>query len=80
MSSFLSDIFSTPRAQLITTAVVSGTVVATLIIGYQALEREERLSALKSSIPSVADEKHHTSKVSYFYMIFFKIFFSFVWS
>lgn len=63
MSGYIADVFSTPRAQLITTAVVSGAAVATLIFGYQALEREERLSALKSSIPPVSDESHPTTKV-----------------
>lgn len=63
MSGYISNLISTPRGQLITTAVFSGAAVATLIFGYQALEREERLSALKNSIPSINDGKHHTSKV-----------------
>lgn len=65
MSGYIPEIFSTPRAQLLTTAVVSGAAVATLIFGFQALEREERLSALKSSIPSIS-EKHHTTKVRFY--------------
>jgi tRNA threonylcarbamoyladenosine dehydratase len=57
MSSFFSsDIFSNPRFQLFATAVFSGATVASLILGYQALEREERLSELKKSIPSLDDE------------------------
>lgn len=64
MSGYIPDLFSTPKGQLITTAVVSGAAVATLIFGFQALEREERLSALKDSIPSISDEKHRTAKVS----------------
>ncbi|KAJ3494085.1 hypothetical protein NLG97_g4304 [Lecanicillium saksenae] len=66
MSGYIPDLFSTPRGQLITTAVVSGAAVATLIFGFQALEREERLSALKNSIPSISDEKHHTTKLNSF--------------
>ncbi|KAJ4150500.1 hypothetical protein LMH87_011248 [Akanthomyces muscarius] len=66
MSGYISNLISTPRGQLITTAVFSGAAVATLIFGYQALEREERLSALKNSIPSINDGKHHTSKLNSF--------------
>ncbi|EGX91046.1 ThiF domain protein, putative [Cordyceps militaris CM01] len=66
MSGYIPDLFSTPRGQLVTTAVISGAVVASLIFGYQALEREERLSALKSSIPSISDGRHHTTKLNSF--------------
>jgi hypothetical protein len=64
MSSFFpSDLFSTPRFQLVATALVSGFTVASLIFGYQALEREERLEELKKSIPPPDDE--HESRVRY---------------
>lgn len=63
MSSYISNFFSTTRVQLIATAVVSGATAATLILGYQALEREERLSQLKSSIPAVTEDGHHINKV-----------------
>ncbi|KAK5991251.1 tRNA threonylcarbamoyladenosine dehydratase 2 [Cladobotryum mycophilum] len=52
MSSFLSDTLSSPRFHLFATAALSGATVASLILGYQALEKEERLSELKSSMPS----------------------------
>ncbi|PFH59814.1 hypothetical protein XA68_11862 [Ophiocordyceps unilateralis] len=49
------SLFYSERLQLLVTAVVSGAAVASLIFGYQALERELRLSALKRSIPSLAE-------------------------
>ncbi|RDA95270.1 hypothetical protein CP533_3474 [Ophiocordyceps camponoti-saundersi (nom. inval.)] len=50
-------LFPSERFQLlVATAVISGAAVASLILGYQALEREARLSALKGSIPSVAEK------------------------
>lgn len=63
MSSFFSDTLSNPRFQFLATAVLSGATVASLILGYQALEREERLEELKSSIPQLGDGRHQTSKV-----------------
>ncbi|EGR46807.1 uncharacterized protein TRIREDRAFT_65672 [Trichoderma reesei QM6a] len=56
MPSFLTDTISNPRIQLLATAAASGAAVAGLIFGYQALEREERLSELKSSIPSLSND------------------------
>ncbi|KAK2020816.1 ThiF family protein [Colletotrichum zoysiae] len=52
MSSFFSKAASSPHAQLAATAVLSGATVACLILGYQALERKERIEGLKKSIPS----------------------------
>ncbi|KAH7316710.1 ubiquitin-protein ligase molybdopterin-converting factor [Stachybotrys elegans] len=52
MSSYISDIISQHRFQLLATAVASGATAAALLLAYQRLEREERISALKSSIPS----------------------------
>ncbi|KAG6033309.1 hypothetical protein E4U41_006943 [Claviceps citrina] len=66
MSSLLSDALSNPRFQLFATAVLSGATVASLLLGYQALEREERLEELKSSIPPVSDGSHQTSKLNDF--------------
>ena len=63
MASFFSDTIANPRFQLFATAVLSGATVASLLLGYQALEREERLSELKQSIPSLADDPHDTKKV-----------------
>jgi hypothetical protein len=53
MSSFLSsETLSNPRFQLFAAAAFSGATVASLILGYQALEREERVYELKNSIPA----------------------------
>ncbi|KAM5348843.1 hypothetical protein ACJ41O_008666 [Fusarium nematophilum] len=51
MSSFLSETLSNPRFPLLATAVLSGATAASLLLGYQALEREGRVSRLKNSIP-----------------------------
>lgn len=51
MSSFFSETLANPRFQLFATAVLSGATVASLLLGYQALEREERVLELKNSIP-----------------------------
>jgi hypothetical protein len=64
MSSFLSDTLSNPRIQLLATAAVSGVTVAGLILGFQALEREERLSELKNSIPSLSNENGRSRRVN----------------
>ncbi|GAP87148.2 putative molybdopterin biosynthesis protein moeb protein [Rosellinia necatrix] len=55
MASFLERAGANTRIQLAATAVASGAVVAGAILGYQRLLREERISQLKSSIPSLAD-------------------------
>jgi hypothetical protein len=59
MASFLSDTLSNERLKLLVTAVASGAAVASLIFGYQALDRSERLYDLKHSIPSEADHEVH---------------------
>ncbi|ENH69741.1 hypothetical protein FOC1_g10012099 [Fusarium oxysporum f. sp. cubense race 1] len=58
MSSFLSsDTFSNPRFQLFAAAVFSAATTASLLLGYQALEREERLNNFGgSSAPPVDKE------------------------
>ncbi|RFU79835.1 hypothetical protein TARUN_2430 [Trichoderma arundinaceum] len=66
MSSFLSETFSNPRLQLLATAAASGVTVAGLILGYQALEREERLSQLKNSIPSLSNENGRSGRLNSF--------------
>ncbi|KAG6053743.1 hypothetical protein E4U17_004398 [Claviceps sp. LM77 group G4] len=66
MTSLLSDTLSNPRFQLFLTAVLSGATVASLILGYQALEREERLEELKSSIPQLAENNHEANKLNDF--------------
>lgn len=64
MSSFLSETISNPRFQLLATAAASGAVVAGLIFGFQALEREERLSELKNSIPSLSNDYGRSGRVN----------------
>ncbi|KAJ6446896.1 NADH:ubiquinone oxidoreductase subunit [Purpureocillium lavendulum] len=66
MSSLISDALANPRFQLLATAVLSGATVASLILGYQALEREERLTELKKSIPSLKEEQHEISRLNSF--------------
>ncbi|KND87815.1 tRNA threonylcarbamoyladenosine dehydratase 2 [Tolypocladium ophioglossoides CBS 100239] len=66
MSSFISDTLASPRFQLIATAVLSGATAASLLLGYQALEREERLSKLKNSIPLLVDDGHQTRRLDSF--------------
>jgi tRNA threonylcarbamoyladenosine dehydratase len=63
MASFFHDAVTNHRFQLFATAVISGATIATLLLGYQALEREERLSELKSSIPSLTDRGHNVKQV-----------------
>ncbi|KHO01377.1 Molybdenum cofactor biosynthesis, MoeB [Metarhizium album ARSEF 1941] len=65
MASLIKDAITSPRFHLFATAVLSGATVA-LILGYQGLERERRLSELKRSIPSPGDGGHHTSKLNNF--------------
>ncbi|KOS20791.1 Uncharacterized protein ESCO_004123 [Escovopsis weberi] len=48
MASFL-DTLSSPRFQLLATAALSGATAASLVLGYQALQREERSAELKGS-------------------------------
>ncbi|KAL6882930.1 hypothetical protein HDV57DRAFT_509286 [Trichoderma longibrachiatum] len=66
MPSFLADSISNPRIQLLATAAASGAAVAGLIFGYQALEREERLSELKSSIPSLSNDNGRSGRLNSF--------------
>ncbi|CAJ2504383.1 Uu.00g117770.m01.CDS01 [Anthostomella pinea] len=55
-SSFLERASSNSRVQLAATAIVSGAVAASAVLGYQRLRREERIHELKDSIPSQDDE------------------------
>lgn len=64
MTYFIRESLTSPRSQLIVTAVLSGVTAACLLLGYQALDREERLSELKSSIPSPAEGQHDLKKVT----------------
>lgn len=55
MSFGLSRLTSSHNAQLITTAVVSGVVVGTAILGFQTARRQLKVRNLKESIPDLAD-------------------------
>jgi len=57
MAPFSLDVFSDHRWQLVATAILSGATAASLLLGYQTFDRELRLSQLKSSIPSLADDQ-----------------------
>ncbi|KAI1080087.1 ubiquitin-protein ligase molybdopterin-converting factor [Whalleya microplaca] len=54
--SFFERTTASPRAQLAATAIASGVVVASAILGYQRLQRDGRIHELKDSIPSLGDE------------------------
>jgi tRNA A37 threonylcarbamoyladenosine dehydratase len=66
MASYISDAVSHPRFPLVATAIVSGATVASLILGYQFLDREERVYELKSSIPSPAEGDSESHKINSF--------------
>ena len=63
MSSWISRATENRNAQLVTTAVVSGVVVASAILGLQKAKRMYRVADLKASIPDVTDD-HHSTRVS----------------
>jgi hypothetical protein len=63
MSSWISRATESRNAQLITTAAVSGAVVASTILGFQKARRMYRVADLKASIPDV-DEEYHAQRVS----------------
>lgn len=63
MSPYMPGALASPRLQLLATAILSGATAACLLLGYQAREREERLSELKSSIPSLTEADHGSKKV-----------------
>lgn len=57
MASFLERTTVNSKVQLAATAIASGAVVAGTILGYQRLQRKERINQLKESIPSLPDEE-----------------------
>ncbi|OAK97012.1 hypothetical protein IQ06DRAFT_350719 [Phaeosphaeriaceae sp. SRC1lsM3a] len=63
MSSWISKATESRNAQLITTAVVSGAIVASTIIGFQQARRLYRVADLKASIPEIDDE-HHAQRLT----------------
>ncbi|KAM4065550.1 thiF family protein [Hirsutella rhossiliensis] len=66
MPYLMPELLASPRLQLIATAVLSGATAACLLLGYQALDREERLNELKSAIPSLAESQHGIKKLNDF--------------
>jgi len=62
MSSGLSRLTASHNAQLITTAVVSGVVVGTAILGFQQARRMLKVENVKASIPDI-NEDHQATKV-----------------
>ncbi|KAH7408474.1 hypothetical protein DE146DRAFT_375738 [Phaeosphaeria sp. MPI-PUGE-AT-0046c] len=63
MSSWISRATESRNAQLITTAVISGAVVASTILGFQQARRLYRVADLKASIPEIDDE-HHAQRLT----------------
>ena len=56
MSSWISRATASHNAQLITTAVISGVVVAGAILSFQKARRQYMVEDLKASIPSISQE------------------------
>ncbi|KAL5443579.1 hypothetical protein PMIN07_001139 [Paraphaeosphaeria minitans] len=63
MSSWISRATENHRAQLVTTAVVSGVVVGSAILGFQKARRMYKVENLKASIPDI-DGEHHASRLT----------------
>jgi tRNA threonylcarbamoyladenosine dehydratase len=61
---FLSRVSLNPKFQIAATAVISGATVACLILGYQSLEKAERISELKGSIPLPAEGEHAPKRLT----------------
>ncbi|KAK7985125.1 hypothetical protein PG996_005632 [Apiospora saccharicola] len=62
--SLFSQAASNPKVQFATTAIVSGAIVASAILSYQQLQRDERIYNLKRSIPSLDDEGREVGKIT----------------
>jgi hypothetical protein len=58
MSSWISRATESRNAQLATTAVISGVVVASAILGLQKAKRMYRVADLKASIPDDGDDRN----------------------
>ncbi|PVH95369.1 hypothetical protein DM02DRAFT_537532 [Periconia macrospinosa] len=65
MPSWISRATANHNAQLVTTAVVSGVVVGSVILGLQKAKRMYRVADLKASIPEL-DEDHHATRLTQF--------------
>lgn len=62
MSAIIQRQASNHHVQLVAAAVIGGAVVATTILGFQALRRHERIDELKRSIPSLEEEEAADAK------------------
>ncbi|KAK5000562.1 hypothetical protein LTR28_013042, partial [Elasticomyces elasticus] len=62
MFSWLSQASHSHRVQLVATAVVSGAVVGTAVLGLQAAKKRYKVYDLKESIPNL-NEKHRATKI-----------------
>ncbi|KAJ4294123.1 hypothetical protein N0V90_007813 [Kalmusia sp. IMI 367209] len=65
MSSWVSRATASHNVQLITTAVVSGVVVGSAILGFQKARRMYKVADLKASIPDIDDEYQATRLTEY---------------
>ncbi|KAL5114567.1 hypothetical protein ACEQ8H_007536 [Pleosporales sp. CAS-2024a] len=63
MSSWIAKATESRNAQLITTAVVSGALVASSILGFQQARRMYRVADLKASIPDIGHD-HHAQRMT----------------
>lgn len=64
MSSWISRATASHKAQLVTTAVVSGVIVAGAVIGFQQARRIYKVERVKSSIPDI-DQEHEATRVDF---------------
>lgn len=65
MSSWIFRATASHNAQLVTTAVISGVVVAGAILGFQKARRQYMVEDLKASIPSISQEHVATRLTEY---------------
>ncbi|KAJ9667006.1 hypothetical protein H2201_002839 [Coniosporium apollinis] len=63
MSSWISRATASHKAQLVTTAVVSGVIVAGAVIGFQQARRIYKVERVKSSIPDI-DQEHEATRIN----------------
>lgn len=63
MSSWISRATSSHQAQLVTTALVSGIVVAGAVVGFQTARRRLKVAQVKADIPDISQE-HVATRVS----------------
>ncbi|KAI0437507.1 ubiquitin-protein ligase molybdopterin-converting factor [Xylaria telfairii] len=66
MASLLERASTDPRVRFAATAIASGAVVASTILGYQHLRQEKRIHRLKRSIPSLANDDEALRKLDSF--------------